>query len=119
MEPQEKIRMAGKLSSGAFLFMFTFFFAFNGNVQIFNASYSQISMGGTGVTITAKVGSGLSVNDIVLYQNVITISGQQIDAIVRTQELSNVFMATPEDTNLVITIPCKEPSKLHVHAAWR
>ena len=109
MELQQKVRTTGKLSSGAFLFMFTFFFALNGNTQIFNASYSQISMGGAGVTITAKVGSGLSVNDIVLYQNVITISGQQIDAIVRTQELSNVSTFTTYDytgtTNAANNLP--------------
>jgi hypothetical protein len=62
--------------------------------QTYNVSYNAINFGGTGVTITNKVGTGVAVNNIVLYQNVITIGGQQIDAIVRTQEISNVTFTT-------------------------
>jgi len=62
--------------------------------QAYNVSYNAINFGGTGVTITNKVGTGTALNNIVLYQNVITISGQQIDAIVRTQELSNATFTT-------------------------
>jgi hypothetical protein len=49
-----------------------------------------INFGGSGVTITNKVGTGTAVNNVVLYQNVITVGGQQIDAIVRTLEVNNV-----------------------------
>ena len=62
--------------------------------QTYNVAYNTINFGGTGVTITPKVGTGASLNNIVLYQNVITIEGQQIDAIVRTQELSNATIST-------------------------
>jgi hypothetical protein len=64
------------------------------HAQTFNVAYNAINFGGTGVTITNKVGTGTALNNIVLYQNVITIGGQQIDAIVRTQELSNVTFST-------------------------
>ena len=64
------------------------------SAQSYNVSYNAINFGGTGVTITNKVGTGTAVNNIVLYQNVITIGGQQIDAIVRTQEISNVTFTT-------------------------
>lgn len=64
------------------------------HAQTYNVSYNAINFGGSGVTITNKVGTGVAVNNIVLYQNVITIGGQQIDAIVRTQELSNVTFTT-------------------------
>ncbi len=62
--------------------------------QTYDVSYNAINFGGTGVTVTNKVGTGVAVNNIVLYQNVITIGGQQIDAIVRTQEISNVTFTT-------------------------
>ena len=62
--------------------------------QTYDVAYNAINFGGTGVTITNKVGTGIAVNNIVLYQNVITIGGQQIDAIVRTQELSNATFST-------------------------
>lgn len=68
------------------------------HAQTYNVSYNAINFGGTGVTITNKVGTGIAVNNIVLYQNVITIGGQQIDAIVRTQELSNVTFTTYDHT---------------------
>jgi hypothetical protein len=58
--------------------------------QTYNVSYNAINFGGDGVTITEKVGTGTELNDIVLYQNVINVDGQQIDAIVRTQELFNI-----------------------------
>ena len=64
------------------------------HAQTYNVAYNAINFGGTGVTITNKVGTGTAVNNIVLYQNVINIGGQQIDAIVRTQELSNVTFST-------------------------
>jgi hypothetical protein len=64
------------------------------HAQTFNVAYNAINFGGTGVTITNKVGTGTALDNIVLYQNVITIGGQQIDAIVRTQELSNVTFST-------------------------
>jgi hypothetical protein len=62
--------------------------------QTYNVAYNTINFGGSGVTITNKVGTGTALNNIVLYQNVITIGGQQIDAIVRTQELSNATIST-------------------------
>jgi hypothetical protein len=60
------------------------------NAQTFNVAYNDINFGGSGVTITNKVGTGTAVNNVVLYQNVITVGGQQIDAIVRTLEVNNV-----------------------------
>lgn len=68
------------------------------NAQAYNVAYNSISFGGVGVTITNKVGNGTTLNNIVLYQNVITIGGQQIDAIVRTQELSNATISTYDYT---------------------
>ena len=79
------------------------------HAQTYNVSYNTINFGGTGVTITNKVGTGTSVNNIVLYQNVITIGGQQIDAIVRTQELNNVTTFSTYDytgtTNAANNLP--------------
>lgn len=66
--------------------------------QTYNVAYNTINFGGVGVTITNKVGTGVALNNIVLYQNVITIGGQQIDAIVRTQELSNATISTYDFT---------------------
>ncbi len=63
---------------------------FGVNAQTFNVAYNDINFGGSGVTITNKVGTGTTVNSVVLYQNVITVGGQQIDAIVRTLEVNNV-----------------------------
>lgn len=60
------------------------------NAQTFNVAYNDINFGGAGVTITNKVGTGTAVNNVVLYQNVITVGGQQIDAIVRTLQVNNV-----------------------------
>lgn len=60
------------------------------NAQTYNVAYNDINFGGSGVTITNKVGNGTAVNNVVLYQNVITVGGQQIDAIVRTLEVNNV-----------------------------
>ncbi len=54
------------------------------NAQTYNAAFQDIDFGGTGVTITNKVGTGLAAGDVVLYEDVVTISGQDIDAIVRT-----------------------------------
>ena len=68
------------------------------NAQTYNVAYNTINFGGVGVTITNKVGTGTALNNIVLYQNVITIGGQQIDAIVRTQELSNATISTYDFT---------------------
>ncbi len=68
------------------------------NAQTYNVAYNTINFGGAGVTITNKVGTGTALNNIVLYQNVITIGGQQIDAIVRTQELSNATISTYDFT---------------------
>ncbi len=68
------------------------------NAQTYNVAYNTINFGGVGVTITNKVGTGVALNNIVLYQNVITIGGQQIDAIVRTQELSNATISTYDFT---------------------
>ena len=40
---------------------------------IYNSSFQQIKFGGSGVTVSNKVGNGKSVNDIVVYENVLTI----------------------------------------------
>lgn len=55
----------------------------------FNNAYSNVNIGGTGVTIVNKIGNGRTAGDIVLYQNVATLSGQPIDVIVRTTALVN------------------------------
>lgn len=60
------------------------------NNNYFNNNYADVKFGGTGVTITPKVGTGTSVGNIVLYENVANLDGQQIDAIVTTKALSNV-----------------------------
>lgn len=79
------------------------------HAQTYNVAYNTINFGGTGVTITPKVGTGTSLNNIVLYQNVITIGGQQIDAIVRTQELNNITTFSTYDytgtTNAANNLP--------------
>ena len=66
-----------------------FLFSFGAVSQVFNANYNDINFGGAGVTITNKVGNGTQVGDVVLYENVITITGQQIDAIIRTDSIDN------------------------------
>ncbi len=72
------------------------------NIQVtnnyFNNSYSNVNFGGTGVTISAKVGSGTAVGDIVVYQNVATLSGQPIDAVIKTTSLSNGTFTTYDNT---------------------
>ena len=60
------------------------FFVYSVQGQTFNVGNQNINFGGTGVTITNKVGNGMSTGDVVLYEDVITIGGQAIDAIVRT-----------------------------------
>lgn len=55
---------------------------------VFNAAYQNVKFGGPGVTIVNKVGNGNAAGNVVLYQNVINIGGQQIDAIIRTKSLS-------------------------------
>ncbi|MEN9998958.1 MAG: hypothetical protein RI922_1948 [Bacteroidota bacterium] len=80
------------------------------HAQTYNVAYNTINFGGTGVTITNKVGTGTSVNNIVLYQNVITIGGQQIDAIVRTQELNNGTISTYDYTGTSSTASNNLPS---------
>ncbi|MBE7173229.1 MAG: T9SS type A sorting domain-containing protein [Williamsia sp.] len=66
--------------------------SYNLSIQVtnnyFNNAYSDVNFGGTGVTITNKIGNGRTAGDIVLYQNVATLSGQSIDAIVRTTSLT-------------------------------
>lgn len=54
----------------------------------FDNTYSNVNFGGTGVTIVNKIGNGRTAGDMVLYQNVATLSGQPIDAIVRTTSLT-------------------------------
>ena len=76
----------------SFLFSVT-----SGFSQTFNANYQPVNFGGTGVTITNKVGTGTSVNNKILYQNVITIGTQSIDAIVTTAALNNVGTFTAFD----------------------
>ena len=58
---------------------------------IYNLNNQDLNFGGTGVTITAHVGSGTAVGDVVLYENVVTIGSQQIDAIVRTVALTGTM----------------------------
>ena len=77
------------------IILIVFLFAFaKTNAQIFNVNFNDLNFGDVGVTITPKVGDGKSVGDIVLYENIVTISGQQLDAIVRTQVITNGSITT-------------------------
>jgi hypothetical protein len=55
---------------------------------VFNAAFQNVKFGGPGVTITPKVSNGTTAGSVVLYQNVVNIGGQQIDAIIRTVSVS-------------------------------
>ena len=67
----------------------SFSFSLQVTNNYFNNAYSDVNFGGGSVTIVNKIGNGRTAGDIVLYQNVATLSGQQIDAIVRTTSLTN------------------------------
>lgn len=54
----------------------------------FNNQYQNINFGGSGVTVTNKVGNGTAAGAVALYENVTTISGQPIDAIVKMSSLT-------------------------------
>lgn len=56
---------------------------------VFNAYAQNVKFGGPGVTITNKSGNGTTAGSVVLYQNVVNIGGQQIDAIIRTVSVSS------------------------------
>jgi hypothetical protein len=79
---------AQKLSKGVIIFFLLFFSLSSLSQQTYDVNYQMINFGGPGVTIVYKVGNGKNVGNVVLYQNVITINGQPIDAIVRTTSLS-------------------------------
>src|SRR4051794_24396338 len=71
---------------------FLIFFAlplFSSAQFVYNVNFQNVKFGGPGVTITNKVGNGTSAGSVVLYQNVVNIGGQQIDAIIRTVTLSS------------------------------
>lgn len=68
------------------------------NSQVYNVSYGTIDFGDTGVTITSKVGDGTNEGDVVLYENILTVSGQQIDAFITTIEISNGTITTYDYT---------------------
>ncbi len=55
---------------------------------VFNAYAQNVKFGGPGVTITNKSGNGTTAGSVILYQNVVNIGGQQIDAIIRTVSVS-------------------------------
>ena len=76
-------------------FKFVFLFAFiPANAQVFNVNFNDLNFGDAGVTITPKVGDGKSVGDVVLYENIVTVSGQQLDAIIRTEAITNGTITT-------------------------
>ena len=65
------------------------------SAQTYDANLNRVKFGGYGVTITPKVtgttGSpGLTAGDLVLYENVITIGGQKIDALVKNVTMTNI-----------------------------
>jgi hypothetical protein len=63
---------------------------FIGSAQyVFNATGQNVKFGGPGVTIIQKVGTGTTAGSVTLYQNVVNIGGQQIDAIIRTVSVSS------------------------------
>ena len=68
------------------------------NAQIFNVNFNDLNFGDVGVTITPKVGDGTNVGDIVLYENIVTVSGQQLDAIIRTEAITNGSITTYDYT---------------------
>ena len=78
------------------------------SAQTYDANRQRVKFGGWGVTITNKVGTtGMNEGDIVLYENVITIGGQKIDAILKNIDTSSVssfiaFDALPT-TNAITT----------------
>ncbi len=67
--------------------------------QIISTNFTPINFGGSGVTITPKVGTGLNIGNIVLYQNVLSIGGQQIDAIITTTGLQNGTYSDYDNTS--------------------
>jgi gliding motility-associated-like protein len=61
------------------------------SAQTYDANQKRVSFGGAGVTISHKVGTnGKTAGDLVLYENVITIGGQKIDALIKNVTLTNV-----------------------------
>lgn len=81
-------RTSGKVHR-LFLLAVILFPAIAFSQAVYDANYQSINFGGSGVTITYKVGTtGKSAGNVTLYQNVITIGGQQIDAIIRTTSIS-------------------------------
>jgi hypothetical protein len=63
--------------------------AFVSGQYVFNAAFQNVKFGGPTVTISNKVGDGTTAGSVVLYQNVVNIDGQQIDAIIRTVSVSS------------------------------
>ena len=56
---------------------------------VFNAALQNVKFGGTGVNVIYKAGSsGTTAGSITLYENVVNIGGQRIDAIIRTVSVS-------------------------------
>lgn len=55
----------------------------------FNNNFDSLFFGGGSSTIVNKVGDGSHTGDIVVYQRVATISGQQIDCVVKTTNVSS------------------------------
>lgn len=68
---------------------------FTMNLQVtknyYNVNYDTLRFINTPATITAIRGTGKNVNDSILYKNVATVEGQQIDCIVRTKSLYRVY----------------------------
>jgi hypothetical protein len=63
--------------------------AFTSGQYVFNAAFQNVKFGGPTVTISNKVGDGTTAGSVVLYQNVVNIDGQRIDAIIRTISVSS------------------------------
>ena len=61
----------------------------------YDANYQDMNFS----SATNKVGDGTNAGDVVLYDNVITIGGQQIDAIVRTETIVGGSMSTFDSTD--------------------
>ena len=65
------------------------------SAQTYDANLSLLKFNSS----SAKVGNGQSVNDIVVFSNVITIGGQSIDAIIKTLGVTNVTTFDNYDYN--------------------
>lgn len=73
-------------------------FTFVKSQNSLNANFQPLKFGGTGVSISNKVGNGTNVGDVVLYQNIIAIGNTNIDAVVKTVSINNASFTSFDQT---------------------